>query len=640
MCKHIVLFSHSINQTYGGMEAHFRAFTQHFKGERSPWKLVYTITCKDDFDIYNWQQCRVFHTNDIKKLCKNIPFGVEDKNVFFFNDGYWIPFIKEIRSFFPDAYIMMRSGGNEFVNARIFGEEYSLKERQGKWANIVNTFVDSVIANSLYTVSRMRECGFHGDKIILIRGGINKKECDVNIEKKEFIKRKIRESNKIYQPYLFVVASRLVKFKGINLLIDAIAQSKYCNNIFLLIVGDGDEQENLEKQCINQLSPDQYRFIGVKSDIDTLKIISGADVFCNTSIEYEKASFGETYIHTETMGRSMMEAVGEKIPLLATNVGGTKELFLENSSIGELVDANKDAIIAGIRKIVNQKYYSISQSDLYDWNILFQNYEEIWDGHFGLIQRKETESIVDDRRWSLCCRENQFFRKYLKYATYEEAIREGFFAQLFRKVGLNTPHFNRTWYSTKRQMYVNEYTFVKLQKITEDMVFTPLIWSQLQNIFNIMCQPYTDSLLCNTDWRKIYVPELVDAIKYVEREKKVLFSEEIKYLKFLPCEVLVHGDFSLINIFLDEETSKLVVLDYQNSVLGCKDWDYCYLLATVDFSVIPKEIIMNLSLHQLQLIKIISIIKLGRGLRKKFEIEKRERQYNYWVKIYEKHFCI
>ena len=637
--KYIVLFCNSINQRYGGMETHFKAFRKYFNSDNSTWKLLYTITCEDGFKVFDNHDNIIFNSNSINKLCNLIICRQRDKTVFFFNDGYWIAYLEKIRLFFPNAYIMMRSGGNEFVSAKIFGAGVSLKNRQIAWSYTVNTYTDSVIANSLYTVNRMKECGFHGDRIILIRGGVDHNECAKNVENKDILRRAIRKKYNITQKYLFVVAARLVKFKGLNFLIDAISQSEYCNEIFLLIIGDGEEEIELQKKCMQMLSYNHYRFVGAKKHIDTLRIICSADVFCNTSIEYKKECFGESYIHTETMGRSMMEAICENVPILATDVGGTKELFLENTSIGELVLPNIKSLVKGIANVLNKRIVGKYNSNIYDWESVFYSYKVIWNSNFEPFSIKEKEYLISNGRWSLCYRNAHYFQKYLKYATYNEAMSEGILSRIARNAGVNTPYFYRTSYSTKRQMFFNEYEYVMLRDITEKMLFYSSIWHEVKKIIYTLQQVKKETFPIDSDLTSNSLSEFINAIKFVEKEKGVSFSNEINYLKSLPNDVLVHGDYSLVNIFLDERTSKVIVVDFQNSFMGCKDWDYCYLLATIDLTIIPKDIIIELSLEQLKLIVIICLIKLGRGIRKNYEVNKRELQYNRWMNFYEQNTC-
>ena len=85
--KYIVLFCNSINQRYGGMETHFKAFRKYFNSDNSTWKLLYTITCEDGFKVFDNHDNIIFNSNSINKLCNLIICRQRDKTVFFFNDG-------------------------------------------------------------------------------------------------------------------------------------------------------------------------------------------------------------------------------------------------------------------------------------------------------------------------------------------------------------------------------------------------------------------------------------------------------------------------------------------------------------------------------------------------------------------------
>lgn len=110
-------------------------------------------------------------------------------------------------------------------------------------------------------------------------------------------------------------ASRVTARKGINYLIEAIKilAPKY-PEIYLKIMGDGNEKENLEK-LVKELGLEKsVEFIGRVPREETAPYYQEASVFVLPSFN-------------EGMSNAMLEALSSGLPLLATDTGGTRELL-------------------------------------------------------------------------------------------------------------------------------------------------------------------------------------------------------------------------------------------------------------------------------------------------------------------------
>lgn len=125
----------------------------------------------------------------------------------------------------------------------------------------------------------------------------------------------------------FLFVGRLIKFKNLSYLIKGFYESlKENKNIFLHIVGEGRERNNLEKLAekynINQF----IKFHGVLYKENLLKIYQNSDVFIITS-EYESFSMVTT------------EAMACGLPVIGTNVGFLPSL-IKDGERGFLVELN------------------------------------------------------------------------------------------------------------------------------------------------------------------------------------------------------------------------------------------------------------------------------------------------------------
>lgn len=630
---HLFLLGKQHPSSFGGMESHYHHFVHFFKEKHPSLTFHGILSCGEEFIYQNSQSNEIFSTKDLVLFLEHIAEFTEENTVFFCNDGHWITYLPTLKKKFPLAYIMMRSGGNEFLSAKSFGDDFTLKQRQEAWATVVTDCVSMVVANSLFTVERMVHLGFPPEKITLIRGGVSTEYCKENQHHRETLRASTIKKYGITTPFLFVVAARMVAFKGLSLLISAVSKSPYAQEITLIFVGTGGEEPQLKQQCYNDLPQGQYFFLGECGEAETLALIACGDVYCNTSLALHTDSFGEKYIHTETMGRSMMEALLENIPLLATDVGGTGEVFLEFHYGGVLVAPKESAVISGIVALIEGEKRNCSPMETvdYSWEAIFSQYLAEWKQHFS-PPTETNEMILEERPWSLCCRQEDFFRKYYKHATAMQVKTEAACSHFFYQQGVSTPKFLKTGYSTYWKMYYNQYQYQTLTPIPPEEV--PKHWGALEKIVEDIQKNNTMPLWVQS--KKTLLPEQLQAIERVEKVWNKDYSLEKDYLQSLKEDVLCHGDYSLVNLFYATEQDKVVVVDFQHCALGHKKWDFSYLLATLNPETLPNSIILPLSAEDLFLITVIALIKVGRGLRKEFALEQRTQYYKNWRGLYEK----
>jgi glycosyltransferase involved in cell wall biosynthesis len=119
-------------------------------------------------------------------------------------------------------------------------------------------------------------------------------------------------------PIEILYIGRLVKTKGVNILLEAVAQLKNSYPIHLTIVGDGDARESLEAQTDELNIGTMVSFEGMQRDKD---------------LYYRKASiFVYPSIWQEVFGISIVEAMAYGIPCVANRVGGIPEIISDNEN--------------------------------------------------------------------------------------------------------------------------------------------------------------------------------------------------------------------------------------------------------------------------------------------------------------------
>lgn len=145
-------------------------------------------------------------------------------------------------------------------------------------------------------------------------------------------------------------------------------------------IGDGELASKYEKIATAKLTNDTFKFLG---RIPNEKVVSeykakGAHFFINLS-------------DSEGIPVSIMEALSVGLPVIATDVGGTKEII--NSNVGYLFDVQtKDEEIAnkiiGLYKQNNNEYIQMQQNCIKNWENNFnseKNYNHFSDLLIDLV---------------------------------------------------------------------------------------------------------------------------------------------------------------------------------------------------------------------------------------------------------------
>ena len=88
-------------------------------------------------------------------------------------------------------------------------------------------------------------------------------------------------------------------------------------DILLVLAGDGDEREAMERLAGELGVAPQVRFLGVRKDIP--RLMAGADIFLLSSL-------------SEGISVTLLEAMGSNLPIVTTDVGGNSELVVHQES--------------------------------------------------------------------------------------------------------------------------------------------------------------------------------------------------------------------------------------------------------------------------------------------------------------------
>lgn len=376
-----VFFVHSIRPDFGGVETHQKAFIDHFFIKSNQFHFIVEkngIGC----NVYMYNSAirdfvTVVSLKDHMVLYKwlNEKYN-RDHYIFFLNDPWWIEDVPVMRSSFHDSLIIMRSGGNDVEKAPCSLGVYTYNVRRGKYKNFINS-LDYIIANSDYSILRLEKLGINKKRILKIRGGVNTLTIDELKSKNNNHLKNLRNELLHGKRYILLYACRFVEFKGIKESLHALSLSEIVDDVRIIFLGDGPLKGEIEDFCQLHFSSSQVYFVGAVDNEMVLKYMFVSDVVVNCSIELRRDSGDGFYIHTETMGRTMMEAICVGTHIIATDVGGVCELFQENHGIGLLVMPNIMSITAAFNKVPQMIRESITQKTDYSWNRVFTEYEII-----------------------------------------------------------------------------------------------------------------------------------------------------------------------------------------------------------------------------------------------------------------------
>ena len=164
-----------------------------------------------------------------------------------------------------------------------------------------------------------------------------------------------------------IFVGRLSREKGIDNLISI--SKKLSNDVHLIILGTGPEEQKIIDLVKNYKN---IHFFGYQKKEETISLIRGSDILIQPSLN-------------EGISSTILEAMACKTIVITTNVGGNKELII-NEETGFLLSINSDLFIERINyifthqdmceKIINNAFRFAQQ---YDWNEVGKKYLKLYE---------------------------------------------------------------------------------------------------------------------------------------------------------------------------------------------------------------------------------------------------------------------
>lgn len=218
---------------------------------------------------------------------------------------------------------------NTFIEYNNFFDQVELLNDLAIGKNNLNA-ADKIIAISNATKDYVLRLGAKPEKVKVIYNGVDLARFRaINGKRQEMRKKLCIPSNAV----VILTVRRLVYKNGIDTLLDCakIAVNKNPNIVFL-VVGKGPDLESVRMQIAQLGIQDKFRLAGFVSDADLPSYYNVGDLFVLPS----KSGEGLPLVALEAM------ACG--LPVVATDVGGIKEILLED--YGKLVPPNQPELLA------------------------------------------------------------------------------------------------------------------------------------------------------------------------------------------------------------------------------------------------------------------------------------------------------
>ncbi len=141
---------------------------------------------------------------------------------------------------------------------------------------------------------------------------------------------------------LVAAAGRLVRKKGFEYLIDAIAR---CPGAVLAIAGDGTLRDELHARASSAGVAERVRFLGDRSQDDVAALFSAADVIVTPSVRDDKGN-------VDGLPNVVMEALASATPLITTAAGGIGAVVENDTTAFVVPERDAAAIAAALRRAI------------------------------------------------------------------------------------------------------------------------------------------------------------------------------------------------------------------------------------------------------------------------------------------------
>lgn len=223
------------------------------------------------------------------------------------------------------APVVITSHGEDIQIVKEIEYGMRLKRHRRLLVNLSLKWCDAhvLVSNSMRDAAI--DAGSHEDKLFTIHNLFILPNMRINEDQ---IKDVVRKYEIPSDRKILLTVSRLHPTKGLNYLVESMKKVIHIyKEAHLVIAGDGEERERLEKLVNDQGLKDYVTFTGWVEGVEKLALIRSCDVFCLPSLK-------------EGLPITLFEPMYYFKPIVATNVGGVSEVLGESGYIVEKANVN------------------------------------------------------------------------------------------------------------------------------------------------------------------------------------------------------------------------------------------------------------------------------------------------------------
>jgi glycosyltransferase involved in cell wall biosynthesis len=307
---------------------------------------------------FDWLSTKNISDSDIFKNVSNIRLNRKNSLAFYFKYYFWlfkflttekynIVFVEEVYSLAPSILIGKFKKAKIIYNSRelypFLGGLTGKKIKQAFWSFIEKFFIkfcDAVSTTGPLDTEFIKE--YYRLKIptVTLRNLPLYQDC-LNIEKFNFIKYFNLPEGSTILLYVGILA----KGRGIEQAIKAVEQFQ---NLYFIIIGDGDFKDEFKKIAESSKTKDRIIFFGRVSNQELLKYISGGDIgLCYIE------NISKSYYYA--LPNKLFEYIMAGTPVIGSSLPQIKDI-IEKYKVGEVVDCNKpEELYEALKKLIEKK---------------------------------------------------------------------------------------------------------------------------------------------------------------------------------------------------------------------------------------------------------------------------------------------
>ena len=220
----------------------------------------------------------------------------------------------------------------------------------------------------------------------LITPGIDTDKCVSYGSKTADLELTARNKKGFYNKYnvpkdnlVCITVGRLVKRKGVEWFISNVMSRLSDYPITYMVIGGGEERENIEKAVLENKLEDKVKLLGRVSDDDLKECYDNADVFIMPNIHVENDMEGFGIVAVEASLRGLI--------VLASGIEGITDAIIDNKNGYVMESRNADEYIDKIKDIYkNRSEYDKKRLEFseytrnnFSWDAIGEKYKQLID---------------------------------------------------------------------------------------------------------------------------------------------------------------------------------------------------------------------------------------------------------------------